>query len=30
VKASTLAIMHGRDPGSAPRAGERIRLVVAE
>jgi predicted Zn-dependent protease len=30
VKASTLAIMNGRDPGSAPRAGERIRLVVAE
>jgi predicted Zn-dependent protease len=30
VKASTLAIMNGRDPGSAPRAGERVRVVVAE
>jgi predicted Zn-dependent protease len=28
VKASTLAIMNGQDPGSAPRAGERIRTIV--
>jgi predicted Zn-dependent protease len=30
VKASTLAIMNGRDPARAPRAGERVRIVVAE
>jgi predicted Zn-dependent protease len=28
VKASSLAIMNGSDPGSRPRAGERIRIVV--
>ena len=28
VKASTLAIMNGRDLSSSPRAGERIRAVV--
>jgi predicted Zn-dependent protease len=28
VKASTLAIMNGSDPATAPRPGERIRLVV--
>jgi predicted Zn-dependent protease len=29
VKASTLAIMNGSDPGTAPRSGARIRIVVA-
>ncbi|MCC7009888.1 MAG: M48 family metalloprotease [Acidobacteria bacterium] len=28
VKPSTLAIMNGRDPGTPPRAGERVRIVV--
>jgi predicted Zn-dependent protease len=28
VKASTLAIMNGQEPGTTPRAGERIRIVV--
>jgi predicted Zn-dependent protease len=30
LKASTLAIMNGRDPGRAPRTGERVRIVVAD
>jgi predicted Zn-dependent protease len=30
VKASTLAIMNGQDPGRAPRAGDRVRIVVTE
>jgi predicted Zn-dependent protease len=29
VKASTLAIMNGSDPNTPPRAGARIRIVVA-
>ena len=29
VKASTLAIMNGQEPGTTPRAGERIRIVVS-
>jgi predicted Zn-dependent protease len=29
VKPSTLAIMNGSDPGTAPRSGTRIRIVVA-
>jgi predicted Zn-dependent protease len=29
IKASSLAIMNGSDPSSAPRAGSRIRVVVA-
>jgi predicted Zn-dependent protease len=28
VKPSTLAIMNGSEPGSRPRVGERIRIVV--
>ena len=28
VKASTLAIMNNYDPGQAPRAGDRIKVVV--
>jgi predicted Zn-dependent protease len=28
VKGSTLAIMNGEDPGSRPRAGDRIRIVT--
>ena len=28
VKASTLAIMNGQDPGSTPRAGDRVRIVA--
>jgi predicted Zn-dependent protease len=30
VKASTLAIMNGQDPGRAPRAGDRVRIVFTE
>jgi len=30
VKPTTLAIMNGRDPNAAPRAGERIRVVVGD
>jgi predicted Zn-dependent protease len=30
VKAATLAIMNGRDPGSPPRPGERLRIVVGD
>lgn len=30
VKASTLAIMNGREPALAPRAGDRLRIVVGE
>ena len=29
VKASTLAIMNGQEPGTPPRAGDRIRIVVS-
>jgi predicted Zn-dependent protease len=29
VKASTLAIMNGHDVGDQPRAGERLKIVVA-
>jgi predicted Zn-dependent protease len=29
VKASTLAIMNGQDPGAPPRPGDRLRLVVS-
>ncbi len=29
VKASTLAIMNGSSPSSSPRAGQRLRIVVA-
>ena len=29
IKASTLAIMNGSDPGTQPRAGQRLRIVVA-
>lgn len=29
IKASTLAIMNGSDPGTPPRAGQRLRIVVA-
>jgi predicted Zn-dependent protease len=29
VRASTLAIMNGREPASQPRSGERIRIVVS-
>jgi predicted Zn-dependent protease len=29
VTAATLAVMNGSDPGTAPRAGARIRIVVA-
>jgi predicted Zn-dependent protease len=28
LKASTIAIMNGGDPGTPPRAGERIRIII--
>lgn len=29
ITASSLAIMNGNDPGTSPRAGDRVRIVVA-
>jgi hypothetical protein len=28
LKPSTIAIMNGSDPGTPPRPGERIRIIV--